>query len=127
MTKFNSLKPIHKWLTHRHPVLPIVAVVLATMLWFSLDADAFALLQGLLLVLVVTGRTARSSQETPEDLSLLELPFALAAMSMRSHATSPCLSHWQESAEHSTQSFVSWLWNHWMTRIAASTRWPMDS
>ena len=78
MTKFNSLKPIHKWLTHRHPVLPIVTVILATMLWFWLDAGVFALLQGLLLVLVVTGRTARSSQETPEDLSLLELPFALA-------------------------------------------------
>ncbi|MEJ7590656.1 MAG: hypothetical protein WKF77_03850 [Planctomycetaceae bacterium] len=78
MTRFNFRNSIHKWLTYRHPVLSIVAVILATMLWFWLDADVFALLQSLLLVLVVTGRTARSSQKTPDDLSLLELPFALA-------------------------------------------------
>ena len=78
MTRFNFLNPIHKWLTHWHSLLPIVAVILATMLWFLLDAEVFALLQGLLLVLVVTGRTARSNPETPEDLSPLELPFALA-------------------------------------------------
>ena len=54
------------------------AVILTAMLWFWLDADVFALLQCLLLVVVVTGRTAHSIHETPENLSLLELPFALA-------------------------------------------------
>lgn len=78
MTRFNFLNPIHKWLTHRHPVLPIVAVILTAMLWFWLDAQVFELLQGLLLVLVVTGRTARPIQEPHENLSLLELPFVLA-------------------------------------------------
>ena len=78
MTRFNFLKPLHECLSQRHPVLPIVAVILATMLWFWLDAEVFALLQGLLLVLMVTGRTAQSNHETPENLSLLELPFALA-------------------------------------------------
>ena len=48
------------------------------MIWFWLDAEVFELLLGLLLVVVVTGRTARSNQESPANLSLLELPFALA-------------------------------------------------
>ena len=78
MTILDYLKPKPKWLNDRHSVLPIVAVILTTMLWFWLDAEVFALLQGLLLVLVMTGRTARSIHKTPEDLSLLELPFALA-------------------------------------------------
>ena len=78
MTRFNFLNPIHKWLTYRQPLLPIVAVILATMLWFWLDAEVFALLQGLLLVFMVTGRSAHSIHETPGNVSLLELPFALA-------------------------------------------------
>ena len=78
MTLLDYLKPKTTWRTDRHSVVPIVAVILTAMLWFWLDAEVFALLQGLLLVLVVTGRTARSIQEVPEDLSLLELPFALA-------------------------------------------------
>ena len=78
MTRFNFLKPQCIWLPDRYSVLPVAAVIVTGMLWFWLDAEVFALLQGLLLVLVVTGRTARSIQQNPEDLSPLELPFALA-------------------------------------------------
>ena len=78
MTRFNSLKSQRKWLPDRHSVLPVAAVIFTGMLWFWLDAEEFVLLQALLLVFVVTGRTGRSIQQTPEDLSVLELPFALA-------------------------------------------------
>jgi len=78
MTRFNFLKSQRKWLPDRHSVLPVAAVIFTGMLWFWLDAEEFVLLQALLLVFVVTGRTGRSIQQTPEDLSVLELPFALA-------------------------------------------------
>lgn len=78
MMRFNFLNPHRKWLPNRYSAIQIVAVIFTGMLWCWLDAEVFALLQGLLLVLIVTGRTTRSFQQTPEDLSLLELPFALA-------------------------------------------------
>ena len=78
MTRFNLLKPQRKWLPDRYSVLPVAAVIFTGMLWYWLDAEVFALLQGLLLVFVVSGHTGRSIRETPENLSLLELPFALA-------------------------------------------------
>ena len=78
MTRFNFLKSHRKWLPDRYLVIPVIAAIVTGMLWYGLEAEVFALLQALLLVFVVTGRTGRSIRETPEDLSLLELPFALA-------------------------------------------------
>jgi len=56
----------------------ILTAIFVVLFWFVLDAATFALLQGLLLSFVATNRAFQSGYETAENLSLLELPFALA-------------------------------------------------
>ncbi|HQX49125.1 MAG TPA: hypothetical protein PLY87_08535 [Planctomycetaceae bacterium] len=78
MAKFRIPDPSHNWPTHRQLVLPAFAVISTVTIWFWVEAEVFELLLCLLLVVVVTGRTAWSNQASPANLSLLELPFALA-------------------------------------------------
>ena len=79
MTRFDFLRFQRKWLTGSLAIL-LVGLFLTTGVWFCFDAHVFALLQGTLLVFVLSGCFSHSSRgsSASQNISLLELPFMLA-------------------------------------------------
>ena len=79
MARFDFLRSQRKWLTDSLAIL-LVGLLLTTGVWFCFEPPVFALLQGLLLVFVLSGCSSHSCRGSSEsqNLSLLELPFALA-------------------------------------------------
>ena len=79
MTRLDFLRPQRKWLTDNLAIL-LVGLLLTTGVWFCFEPPVFALMQGLLLVFVLSGCFSHSSRgsSASQNISLLELPFMLA-------------------------------------------------